>query len=201
MRAIVFTIVACSLAGCMSTARVQEARCLSATLMDAWEEKNNLDSAEGAWRTAQRARFERSQISRESLSLSEWINTVYASSARVTPVSSYGANGLLQSTEVDEEQLLYQRMAEAHARYHEVSTWYGRVAHRVQTRFQEDDMLYPVLGMLATSTGIVLYPLVRWNVRSILWDGVDPDAEDDPVQKFCAARLGRDIPNQVLQRD
>jgi hypothetical protein len=42
-------------------------------------------------------------------------------------------------------------------------------------------MLYPVLGMLATSTAIVLYPLVRWNVRSVLWDGADPDADDDPV--------------------
>jgi hypothetical protein len=54
-------------------------------------------------------------------------------------------------------------------------------------------MLYPVLGMLATSPGIVFYPLVRWNVRSVLWEGVDPDAEDDPVQIFCTARLEQEI--------
>jgi hypothetical protein len=60
----------------------------------------------------------------------------------------------------------------------------------VQTRIEEDEMLYPVLGMLATSTAIVFYPVVRWNVRSVLWDGADPDADDDPVQRFCAGRLG-----------
>ena len=85
--------------------------------------------------------------------------------------------------------MLYQRMIAARARHGQASKWYGLVARRVQTRIEEDEMLYPVLGMLATSTAIVLYPLVRWNVRSVLWDGADPDADDDPVQRFCVARL------------
>jgi hypothetical protein len=84
----------------------------------------------------------------------------------------------------------YRRIVAAKLRHGEAMRWHGLVTRRVQTRIEEDEMLYPVLGMLATSTAIVLYPLVRWNVRSVLWDETDPDAADDPVQSFCAARLG-----------
>ena len=76
----------------------------------------------------------------------------------------------------------------------DTAEWYSRVARRVQTRVEEDEMLIPVLGMLATSTAIVFYPIIRWNVRSVLWEGVDPDAADDPVQVFCATRLDRENP-------
>lgn len=54
-------------------------------------------------------------------------------------------------------------------------------------------MLYPVFGMLVMSTAIILYPLVRWSVRAVRWDGADSDAEDDPVQRFCAGRLGEAV--------
>jgi hypothetical protein len=60
---------------------------------------------------------------------------------------------------------------------------------------EEDEMLNPVLGALVTSTAIVFYPFIRWNVRSVLWDGVDPDAADDPVQVFCTTRLERESPS------
>jgi hypothetical protein len=43
----------------------------------------------------------------------------------------------------------------------------------------------------------VFYPIVRWNVRSVLWDEGDPDSLDDPVRRFCTGRLeGIDQPNE-----
>jgi hypothetical protein len=67
----------------------------------------------------------------------------------------------------------------------------------VQTRLEEDEMLYSTLGMLVSSPMmLVFYPIVRWNVRSVLWDEVDPDSLDDPVRRFCTGRLeGIDQPN------
>lgn len=36
---------------------------------------------------------------------------------------------------------------------------------------------------------IVCHPIVRRNVRSVLWDGIDPDIVTDPVIHFSAGRL------------
>jgi len=96
--------------------------------------------------------------------------------------------------EIDEERALYRQVTAAHAHQKDTAEWYSRVARRVQTRVEEDEMLIPVLGMLATSTAIVFYPIIRWNVRSVLWEGVDPDSANDPVQVFCATRLERENP-------
>lgn len=194
MRAIFVIIVACLAAGCLSTTREREVHCLSAMMMDTWQAKNDVESAERAWRTAQQARFERSRAHRDSSVLSVLIDNRYPSSGTVASDSLQGDGAGNRPPEIDEERTLYHRVAAAQARHRETVVWYGRVAHRVQTRIEEDDMLYPVLGMLATSTGIVLYPLIRWNVRSVLWEGVDPDADDDPVQVYCAARLGHENP-------
>lgn len=194
MRAIFVIIAACLAAGCLSTTREREVHCLSAMMMDTWQAKNDVESAERAWRTAQQARFERSRAHRDSSVLSVLIDNRYPSSGTVASDSLQGDGAGNRPPEIDEERTLYHRVAAAQARHRETVVWYGRVAHRVQTRIEEDDMLYPVLGMLATSTGIVLYPLIRWNVRSVLWEGVDPDADDDPVQVYCAARLGHENP-------
>jgi hypothetical protein len=109
--------------------------------------------------------------------------------ATVGPPAARFQTFAFPSPQKEEDATLYRRLVAARARHGEASKWHALVARRVQTRIEEDEMLYPVLSMLATSTAIVIYPLVRWNVRSVLWDGADPDAEDDPVQRFCAARL------------
>jgi hypothetical protein len=188
MRAILLTLLTCFLTSCVSASREREAQCLAATMTDVWQTEDELTSAEEVWRAAQQARFERSAAGRDS----------GASSVRVADrnVSSHVEQAAVWleslrslSSRSEEDTRLYHRVAAARARHGEASKWYGLVARRVQTRIEEDEMLYPVLGMLATSTAIVVYPLVRWNVRSVLWDGADPDAEDDPVQRFCAARL------------
>jgi hypothetical protein len=170
--AMLLILLACLLTSCLSAPREREAHCLAATMKDVWQTEHELVSAEQVWRGAQQARSERPPPGRGSSVL--FVLVADAPS----PSSS------------EEDARLYRRLVDARARHREASKWYGVVARRVQTRIEEDEMLYPVLGMLATSTAIVLYPLVRWNVRSVLWDGADPDADDDPVQRFCIERLG-----------
>jgi outer membrane murein-binding lipoprotein Lpp len=192
MRAILLTILACLLAGCMSSNRVREAHCLAATMVDTLQAKNDLESAEDTWRAAQQARFERSRAGQHPsspLNLISIRNLDHVAAALVLRQAEGAGN---RSSEVDEERAMYGHVVATQARYRESAEWYGRVVRRVQTRIDEDNMLYPVLGMLVTSPGIVFYPFIRWNVRSVLWDGVDPDAEDDPVQVFCTARLGQE---------
>lgn len=194
MRAIFVIIAAGLMASCLSTTREREVHCLGAMMMDTWQARKDVESAERAWRTVQQARFERSRAHQDSSLLSVLIENRYSSSISVASDSLQGEGAGNRLPEIDEERTLYQRVTAAQARHRETAVWYGRVAHRVQTRIEEDDMLYPVLGMLATSTGIVLYPLIRWNVRSVLWEGIDPDAEDDPVQVYCTTRLGHEDP-------
>jgi hypothetical protein len=190
MRATLLILLTLLMTSCLSATREREANCLAATMMDAWQTEHDLTSAEEGWRAAQTARRGRSPGSHGSSTLSGWSANNHAASGILEQVASRGAGANLETSQDGAERILYQRMVVARARHGETSKWYGLVARRVQTRIEEDDMLYPVLSMLATSTAIVLYPLVRWNVRSVLWDGIDPDAEDDPVQRFCIARLG-----------
>ncbi len=191
MRTFLLTIVACLLAGCVSSTRVREANCLGSLMMDVWHAEDELKSVEIAWRAAQQIRYDRSLAGGESLLSSLLVNSTRPPSAPVAlvPRQDGSADRLRDGSE---ERALYRQVGAARTKHRETVDWYGRVAHRVQTRLEEDDMLYPVLGTLVTSTAIFFYPVIRWNVKSILWDGVDPDAEDDPVQRFCATRLDRD---------
>ena len=189
MRAILLILLTCFLTGCVSAPREREAHCLAATMTDVWQTEEELSSAEQLWRRAQQARSERSAAGRDFFAGSVRVADRDTSSM-VEQVSVRLESFRSLQYRSEEDTRLYQGVVVARARHGEASKWYGLVARRVQTRIEEDDMLYPVLGMLATSNAIVLYPLVRWNVRSVLWDGTDPDAEDDPVQRFCTARLG-----------
>lgn len=185
MRAMWLIVAACLLGGCLSTAREREMHCLAATMMDVWQTEQELTTAEQVWRTAQQARSEPApswDASTHSFLVAgePAVGKHPAAASRGFPFSSFRS---------EKEARLYQHIVVARARHGEASKWHHALERRVQTRMEEDDMLYPVLGMLATSTAIIVYPLVRWNVRSVLWDGTDPDAEDDPVQRFCAARL------------
>jgi hypothetical protein len=192
MRAILVTIAACLLMGCVSSTREREAHCLGVMMADVWQADDDFKTAERAWRTAQQARFDRSPTHQNSSLRSLLVVQGSPPSAALTFDLVREESASDRSPEIDEERVLYRQVVSAHARQKETAEWYGRVARRVQTRIEEDDMLYPVLGMLATSTGIVFYPFIRWNVRSVLWEEVDPDAADDSVQVFCRTRLERD---------
>lgn len=195
MRVILLSIVACLLVGCISSTRARESHCLGAMMLDAWQAEDDLKSAERVWRTAQQVRFERMQARQDSLLRSPLVNNVSPSSIAVTSTPLREESPGDRLPEIDEERALYRQVVSAHARQKETAEWYGRVARRVQTRVEEDEMLNPVLATLVTSTAIVFYPIIRWNVRSVLWEGVDPDAADDPVQVFCRTRLDQDSPS------
>jgi hypothetical protein len=186
VRAMLAVLLTCLFAGCISAAREREVYCLAATITDLWQTEHELTSAEQVWRTALYAPAERSAPSRDSSPFS--IRVADASSPPGQPAALLQSVPFLSSRSEGDETV-FRHLVDARGRHREASKWYGVVARRVQTRIEEDEMLYPVLSMLATSAAIVVYPLVRWNVRSVLWDGADPDADDDPVQQFCAARL------------
>ena len=188
MKPILLIIAACFLMSCVSSTREREAHCLGLLMVDVWQADDDFKSAERAWRTAQQARFEGSPAGQD---LSLLVSRVSPPSITLASDPAREDSSSDRLPEIDEERALYRQVTAAHARQKDTSEWYTRVARRVQTRVEEDEMLTPVLGALITSTAIVFYPVIRWNVRSVLWEGVDPDAADDPIQVFCTTRLER----------
>lgn len=190
MRALVLTILAGLLLGCMSATRTRELHCLGTLIVDVSESKQEMESIEKDWRARRQAAAD--QLSHswspliESAPIFSTDSPIPASVPLVPgPVGSLSAAKNLRQTEA-----LYGQLIQARARHHDTLAWYTRVAHRVQTRFEEDDMLYAVLGLfMSAPASLLFYPFVRWNVRSVLWDGADPDGDDDPIQRFCLTRM------------
>jgi hypothetical protein len=145
-----------------------------------------MEEAHREWHAVQEARADR--FSRPWYGFSE--STSEGGAIVVSVASMPRDTDFTPSRYVGEPDPVYDRLMQARVRHHDALTWYTRLARRVQTRLEEDDILYPVLSTLLTSpVSLVFYPVIRWNVRSVLWDGADPDADDDPVQQFCATRL------------
>src|SRR4249920_61281 len=88
MRAFLLTIVACLLAGCVSSTRVREANCLGSLMMDVWHAEDELKSVEVAWRATQQVRYDRSLASGESLLSSLLVASTRPPSAPVALVPS-----------------------------------------------------------------------------------------------------------------
>ncbi len=174
------------LSGC-STALDREGRCLAGMIPEVLHAEEEVRSLEESWRRLSRVRQQ------ERLS----IQTTLASSPayRFLPVSVPGRNqsppSEVSSSFASEQDELtaYNRLVEAKARRHDTFVRYDRVVQRFRTRVEEDEMLSQARSALMMWPGIVLYPIVRWNVRSVLWDGIDPDVDTDPVTHFCAGRL------------
>src|SRR5581483_10719486 len=87
----------------------------------------------------------------------------------------------------------HRRLIEARRAYRPLLDWYDRVYARVRTRMDEEAMLTDVGMVLVTNPGIVFYPVIRWNIHTVMWDGADPDADSDPVTRYCRERLGREV--------
>lgn len=83
----------------------------------------------------------------------------------------------------------YTRLQEARRRHHPTLDWYGKVYRRVQMRIEEDRVLTDVQTVLLPTPAVLFYPVIRWNIHSVMWDGTNPDDETDPITRFCAARL------------
>jgi hypothetical protein len=185
MRALVLTLLAGLLFGCMSTTRTREVHCLGTLMTDVLESEQEMESIKEDWRADQQRRADQSYRTNESTKV-----RIDSPTAVPVPLMPDGMDSRSGNKKFVESDVLYRHLAQARTRYHDMLDWYTRVARRVQTRFEEDEMLYSVLGMFVSSpASLLFYPIVRWNVRSVLWDGADPDADNDPIQQFCLTRV------------
>ena len=86
-------------------------------------------------------------------------------------------------------QRSHNRLLKAKTRYQPLFAMYDQVYQRVRTRTEEETILSNLRTiMLAGPASFLFYPIIRWNVRATLWDGLDPDAATDPIANFCASR-------------
>jgi len=85
----------------------------------------------------------------------------------------------------------YARLFEARLRHQPTLDWYGRVYDRLQTRLEEEQILSDVQLVLLTGPALLLYPIIRWNIHSVMWDGSDPDADSDSITLYCTDRLAK----------
>ena len=186
MRVVFLIILASFAAGCVSSTRTREVHCLGSLMQEVWQSQEELASLEADWRTAWKARSSTARQFPPLSYLASNDGTTAVSIPAITVEARTVAEAKLRRVEDD----LYQRLIDRRARYRQSVDWYRRVSRRVQTRLDEDEMLYSTLGTLVASpTMLVFYPIVRWNVRSVLWDEGDPDSLDDPVRRFCTGRL------------
>lgn len=88
-----------------------------------------------------------------------------------------------------ESHAVWQRIQDARVRRASVLFWYERLYDRLRLRAEEEEILAETRLMLFTGPAALFYPVVRWNLHEVLWDGTDPDAESDPVTRYCTDRL------------
>jgi hypothetical protein len=97
-----------------------------------------------------------------------------------------------ESLRSDEPEAAYRKLAEARGRLRPTLVWYDRVYERWRTRMDEEQILSDVrMVLIPTVSGMLFYPLISWNVHSVFWDGADPDAESDPITRYCTDRLAQ----------
>lgn len=167
-----------SAAGC-STALEREGRCLASLSPDFLSAYEEIRSLEHEWRAEVRARQE------------GWVHRMKPSRQSTSGSFSgaWSVAGLYELPPTEREERAYAKLAEAKVRHRDTMTWYGRVYDRFRTRLEEDQLLSETRAVLLTTPAIIFYPIVRWNIRTVLWDGIDPDADTDTVTRFCRARL------------
>jgi hypothetical protein len=113
-----------------------------------------------------------------------------ASQEEVMRLETLWRASLSSETGTVDARTVYRRLQEAQTKQQPMREWYERLFDRLQLRSEEEEMLADVRLLLFTGPPAALfYPLVRWNLREVLWDGADPDAETDPIVRYCAERL------------
>ncbi len=169
--AILLLLVWSVVGGC-ATALKRDGRCLASLTPDYLAAQEEVQQLEGTWRTLLRQKA--------------WLASQGPASS---PLDSREAGDPAAQRQVSDAYALLQ---EARRRHHPTLEWYGKVYRRVQMRIEEDRVLTDVQTVLIPTPGILFYPVIRWNIHSVMWDGTNPDDEADPVTRFCADRLGKD---------
>jgi hypothetical protein len=150
------------LAGC-ATALKQEGRCLESLTPEYLKAQEELDHLEASWHASSQ---------RRNAELNTGVLVEYRPAASSDSLEDY------------------RKLVEARAVHGPLLKWYDRVYKRVRTRMDEEEILTNVQMVLITNPGVVFYPLIRWNIHNVFWDGADPDAATDPVTQYCQERLG-----------
>jgi hypothetical protein len=154
-----FLVIFPVVAGC-ATALKRDGRCLASLTPDYLAAQDELQQLQDSWRALLRQEA-----------------VVAADKAAVSPAAQREAADA------------HARLREARRRHQPTLDWYGKVYRRLQMRIEEDRLLTDVQTVLFPTPGILFYPVIRWNIHSVMWDGENPDADSDPVTRFCTDRL------------
>jgi hypothetical protein len=171
------------LAGC-ATSLKREGQCLASLTPDYLHAQEELASLEASWHRSLARRDAELNGTRPWLLTS----TAFRHDQSLSPPPGAPAPAHYDPAGGDSREA-YRRLIEARSRHRPLLVWYDKVYERVRTRTDEEEILSDVRLLLITGPGVVFYPLIRWNIHSVFWDVTDPDAESDPVTRYCAARL------------
>ncbi len=169
-----------SLAGCAAGLK-RDGRCLASLTPEFLSARQELDELEAAWRAAERA-LDRNEAAKGPGPGDGTLRPAHGSDS-FTGAETPSAEARRAMQEA------YRRWVEAKARHRTTLAWYERVYDRVRTRQEEEEILSQARVVLITGPGLLLYPVIYWNVHHVFWDGQDPDAASDGVTQFCEGRL------------
>jgi hypothetical protein len=193
------------LTGC-ATALKRESQCLASLTPEIVQAREDMANLEASWHESLVRRDAAFSAATSPL-------TAYATSfGQHQPVfggvvSTPAMERRTRESEQQEETRLaareaYERLVGAKTHYQPLLGMYDQVYQRVRTRTEEEDILSNVRMVLMTApASLVFYPIIRWNVRSVLWDGQDPDAEADLVTQFCTTRLAKETASAETPND
>ena len=187
MRLIIFGLILPLLVGCHSALK-REGTCLATLIPEEMSALQRENALRDVWREAHNAGYT------ERLRhppVKPWLAQIPIDddpAAPTTLILAHEANTQQLALEQRERDAYLQwlKARDEHAPLHQ---WYVRVSKRVDTRIEERRILSDVVTGFFPSSALLLYPLISWNLRTVLWDGADPDSETDPVTQFCRNRL------------
>ena len=180
MRTWCVVLVVVWLGGCASAMK-RDGQCLASLAPEYVNAHEELASLEASWRAALR---------RRDAELASLLPPFAAKpDYPVSPLPRESDLAARQEQARRAEGRAYAELMDAKVRHRPTLEWYGKVYERFRTRLDEEQILSEVRLVLVAGPGVIFYPIVHWNVHSVIWDGTDPDAESDPVTRYCVARL------------
>ncbi len=176
--------------GC-ATSLKREGRCLASLTPDFLHATQELASLEAAWRRSLLKGEDSFPASRPG-HIAELDGPGIPARPYLSDSDSLKSGSTNRHKEARRAALeAYTRLFEARLRHQATLDWYGRVYDRLRTRQEEEQILSDVQLVLLTGPGLLLYPIIRWNFHSVMWDGSDPDADSDSITLFCTDRLAK----------
>ena len=183
MRTCCVVLVVVWLGGCASAMK-RDGQCLASLAPEFVNAHEELASLEASWRAA---------LLRRDAELGSLLPPFAAKPDHLAsasgPLQRESDSAARQEQARRAEGEAYTRLMDAKVRHRPTLQWYGKVSERFRTRFDEEQILSEVRLVLMAGPGLIFYPIVQWNVHSVIWDGTDPDAESDPVTRYCTDRL------------